>query len=106
MGVMGTVDRTGSTVNASGLWPLLLLLVLSRLNVGAEPCAASCLGAFEDNLVGEDIRVNFRDCTSLVKILSPVKLAHFTGYRPFTGEPISPVSPVTHGENELKIRYL
>ena len=103
MDIIATVDRTGSTVNASGLWPLLLL-VLSRLNVGAEPCAASCLGAFEDNLVGEDIRVNFRDCTSLVKILSPVKLSHFTGYRPFTGEPISPVSPVTNGENELKIR--
>ena len=40
------------------------------------------------------------------KILSPVKFAHFTSYKTFTGEPISTVSPVTNGENELKIRYL
>ena len=56
MGVVGTVDRMAAAVNARGLRPL----VAPSLNVGAEPCAASCLGAFEDNLEGEEmIRVNF-----------------------------------------------
>ena len=41
-----------------------------------------------------------------MKILSPVKTAHFTGPRTFTGEPISPVSPVTNGESELKNRLV